>query len=221
VAPRLEASNPGAISNPEQLRSSQPSIVPGQSVPDGTASPMVQSQAGQPKSSSKLPIAIGAVALAALGGVGIYFATRSPALPPQPAAQTQPEAPPAPPPAPVPTVAAAPAETAAAPTSMAVRRVRLVVLPADAQVEIEGAPTPMKDGMVEISGSLGSVHRVRVFKGKNELTQDVIVTDVGAAPPKVELKFGALKAAGTAPTGAAPTTPAPQPTQPGIIDKFE
>jgi serine/threonine-protein kinase len=222
VAPRLEASNPGMTTGPEQLRASQPSLVHGQSVPDATASPMVQSQTGQQKSSSKLPIAIGAVALAALGGVGIYFATRPPALPPQAAVQTQPEAPPAPPPAPVPMVTAAPVETAAAPVSTAARRVRLVVLPADASVEIEGKPTPMKDGMIEISGSLGSVHRVRVFKGKNELTQDVIVTEVGASPPKVELKFGTLKPAGTAPAGTATSAPAtPQPAQPGIIDKFE
>jgi serine/threonine-protein kinase len=184
---------------------------------------MVQSQTGQPKSSSKLPIAIGAVALAALGGVGIYFATRPPALPPQAAVQTQPEAPPAPPPAPVPTVTAAPVETAAAPVSTATRRVRLVVLPADASIEIEGKPTPVKDGMIEISGSLGSVHRVRIFKGTNQFTQDVIVTEVGASPPKVELKFGTLKPTGTAAgTGTATNAPAtPQPAQPGIIDKFE
>jgi serine/threonine-protein kinase len=221
VAPRLEVSNPGMTTNPEQLRASQPSLVHGQSVPDATASPMVQSQAGQQKGSSKLPIVIGAVALAAMGGVGVYFATRSPVLPPQPAAQMQPETPPAPPPAPTPTATPALVETAA-PASTSVRRVRLVVLPADASVEIEGTPTPMKDGMVEISGSLGSVHRVKIFKGKNELTQDVIVTDVGASPPKVELKFGALKATGTAaPTGAAPTAPTTPPAQPGIIDKFE
>jgi hypothetical protein len=66
---------------------------------------------------------------------------------------------------------------------------------------------------------------VRVFKGKNEVTEDVFVTDVGANPPKVELRFGALKPAGTgaATTGAAtaaPTTTTP-PAQPGIIDKFE
>jgi serine/threonine-protein kinase len=220
VAPRLERSYPGT--GPDQLRSSSPSLVHGPSVPDGTASAMVQSQTGQQKSSSKLPIAIGAVALAALGGVGVYFAARAPAVSTQPAALTQPEAPPAPPPTPTPTATAAPVETAAAaPTQAATRRVRVVVLPADASVEVEKALVPVKDGTIEISGSLGSVHKVRVFKGKLELTENVIVTEEGAVPPKVELKYGALK---PATTGAPPTPSAPAtapPAQPGIIDKFE
>lgn len=220
VAPRLEASHPGTSTGPEQLRASQPSL--GQSVPDATASAMARSQAGQPKSSSKLPLAIGAVALAALGGAGIFFVTRAPALPPQPAAQTQPETSPAPP-APTPTTTAAPVETTAATAAPAVRRVKLVVLPADASVEIEGSPAQMRDGTVEIEGALGSVHRVRIFKGKIENTHDVIVTEVGALPAKVELKWSPLKPTGTAAPAATPTSasPTPPPAQPGIIDKFE
>jgi serine/threonine-protein kinase len=222
VAPRLERSHPGTGTGPEQLRNSSPSLVHGQSVPDGTASAMVQSQAGQPKSSSKLPIAIGAVALAALGGVGVYFATRVPAATPQPAAQTQPEAPPAPPPTPTPTATAAPVETAAAPAPPAVPRVKVLILPPDASVMVEDKLVPVKDGEVEISGPLGSRHKVKVWKGKSPpVEQDVVVTESGAFPLKVEFKYGALKPATTgapATPGAPATAP---PAQPGIIDKFE
>jgi serine/threonine-protein kinase len=183
---------------------------------------MVQSQAGQPKSSSKLPIAIGAVALAALGGVGVYFATRVPAATPQPAAQTQPEAPPAPPPTPTPTATAAPVETAAALAPAAVRRVKVLILPSDASVMVEDKLVPVKDGEVEISGPLGSRHKVKVWKGKSPpVEQDVVVTESGAFPLKVEFKYGALKPATTgapATPGAPATAP---PVLPGINDKFE
>jgi hypothetical protein len=45
------------------------------------------------------------------------------------------------------------------------RRVQLVALPSDASVEIDGAAAHPRDGVVAIDGKLGTVHRVRVFKG--------------------------------------------------------
>ena len=76
---------------------------------------------------------------------------------------------------------------------------------------VEGKATKVSNGIIEIMGTPGSVHRVRVFKGKFETTTDVIITEAGPAPPRVELviqKKGA--GAGAKPGG-----------HPGIINTFE
>lgn len=67
------------------------------------------------------------------------------------------------------------------------RRVSLVVLPVDVSVEVDGAAAASTNGVVEINGTLGSIHRVRLFKGKQEVIGDVIVAETGAMPPKMEL----------------------------------
>jgi eukaryotic-like serine/threonine-protein kinase len=215
VAPRLEVTFPGA-----NAKTGHMSVPPG-AMPDATASPMVQSQTGAQKGSSKVPIAIGAVMLAAIGGVGIYFATKRPVeVPVEPAAAVQ--VAPAPTPAPVASSAVTQAATSTAPPVM--KRVMLVVLPSDASVEVEGKPVANNKSIVEIEGTPGSVHKVRVFKGKNESFTNVVVTENGAIPPKVELLTGSLKpaASGAATTAPAVTTaPTTPPAQPGIIDKFE
>jgi serine/threonine-protein kinase len=99
------------------------------------------------------------------------------------------------------------------------RRVKVVVMPADATVEIEGQPVSAKNGLVEITGTLGSVHRVRVSKGKHESTTDVIVTEDGPSPPKVELVSATAKPT-AAVTAIPPAAPAPA-TRPGIVNQFE
>lgn len=91
------------------------------------------------------------------------------------------------------------------------------MLPTDAVVEVEGVKTPLRNGLLEISGAPGSVHRVRLVKGKNEVTTDVIVTEEGASPPKVELTATPL-----APKpGATPQKPPTPGAPPGIKSKFE
>jgi serine/threonine-protein kinase len=62
-----------------------------------------------------------------------------------------------------------------------------VVFPEDAAVEVDGAPTEIQGGAVEIEGILGSLHQVRVRKGDIEAMAGVTVTERGASPPKVEL----------------------------------
>ena len=71
---------------------------------------------------------------------------------------------------------------------------------------------------MEIEGALGSVHRVRVYRGKAEVAADVSVTDSGASPPKLE-----LGRAGKAPAGPASSAPkAPKPHgNPLLPDRFE
>ncbi len=90
----------------------------------------------------------------------------------------------------------------------AVRRANLVVLPADAVVEIDGVKVAAQDGIVELSGALRSVHRVRVSRDGQERIVEVILGESGAEPPKVEL---ALAAPATATSAAAtPGTVAPR-----------
>jgi hypothetical protein len=84
------------------------------------------------------------------------------------------------------TAAAAPSEKPVATT----RRVRVVILPSDATVEVEGEERKVSNGILDIEGTPGSVHRVRVFKDKSETTADVVVTLEGAVPPKIEVKIG-------------------------------
>ncbi|WP_437841022.1 protein kinase domain-containing protein [Sorangium sp. So ce1153] len=69
----------------------------------------------------------------------------------------------------------------------ALQRARLAVSPADVSVEIDGAPAKVDGGEVAIEGAPGSRHRVRLFKGKDELRDEVILTEAGAAPPRMQL----------------------------------
>lgn len=75
----------------------------------------------------------------------------------------------------------------APPAPPAPRRVRLEITPGDAAVEVDGVAAVVEGGRVEIAGGLGSVHRVRVFKGKSEIAGDVVVAESGAVPARMEL----------------------------------
>jgi serine/threonine-protein kinase len=84
------------------------------------------------------------------------------------------------------------------------RRANLVIFPLDAAVEIDGTRVTAQDGVVELTGVLGSVHRVRVSKDGQERSADVVLGEAGAEPPKVELTMGAV--VGTAPASAPAAT---------------
>ncbi|WP_437603381.1 protein kinase [Sorangium sp. So ce590] len=197
-----------------------------------TTGALTQSHRGTQPGASRGPVVAGAALLAAVIAAGVYFVSsrRSPEPVAPPVAQATAEAlPPAaatPAPAPMP-----PPPPAATGTSEVVeaaelhpRRVQVVILPADASVEIEGARAKTRNGILEITGPLGSEHRVRVFKGANEVVTDVFVTTSGARPLKIELMPPSAKGAPAPPAksvSAAPTPP-PAPTTPkGIIDNTE
>jgi serine/threonine-protein kinase len=112
------------------------------------------------------------------------------------------------------------------------RMVKLVVIPEDATVTVDGNPATVKRGVVEIKGALGTVHKVKLAVSspkKAEMEEDVSVTESGAFPPKLELdlKTGGAKPLGAstgAPTGAGPATaPTATPTAhpAGVETKFE
>ncbi|KYF92781.1 hypothetical protein BE20_01480 [Sorangium cellulosum] len=94
------------------------------------------------------------------------------------------------------------------------QRATLAVSPADVSVEIDGAPAKVDGGEVTIEGAPGSRHRVRLFKGKDELRGEVILTEAGAAPSRMQLDVAkprpAAPAAGRA-TGAPKAIAEPAP----------
>ncbi len=143
--------------------------------------PVVTAAGGRKPARARAGLAALAVALLGVGVVVRYVAWPAPV----PVASASPA-----PPAPV--VAAVPAPSAAAPpapvvTPEPIRRVALRIVPEDATVDVDGTRAEVRGGAVEIAGALGSVHRVRVAKGRDELPADVVVTEQGALPARVEL----------------------------------
>ena len=116
-------------------------------------------------------VGLGAAAALGLGGLVAYrLLAVPPPAPPQPAALTL-----SPPPAAPPSAEVKP------------RTVKVVVIPGDAAVEVDGASVTPNDGAVEITGALGTAHKVRVKSGDAEILKEVAITEGGAVPFKVEL----------------------------------
>ena len=185
--------------------------------PSATATAMATqtgAQAGGRGKGLVIGASLGVVAL--LGGVG-YMLFRPPA-----AAITS-----TPSPTPTNVVAVTPPPTAAssapgpavAPADVTPRRFKLVIVPSDAKVEIDGQAVVSQKGIVDISGPLGSTKIVKITKGKQEYSTDVAITDLGLLPPKVALlPPGAPRPSGCASTGAAPgPAPAPVNTTPAPV----
>ncbi len=174
-----------------------------------TGAGLAQTKVTSPsQKSGRWPIIVAAAALALIVSAGVYGVGRTQAQAPA----TQASAPAiatttaaivatAPPPA---TEVAKPPAPAEAPIPAGHHRVQVVIVPADAAVDVEGAAVTLKDGSLALTGTLGSVHRVHVVKGKQETTVDVVVSESGASPPKIELGAPPGKAAASAAASAAP-----------------
>ena len=192
----------------------------------GTNAGLAQSPStARPRTTStRLPMLLGATALVGAGLAYALYMTMRPAPVAVPAATAAVVAEPTPNATnstPEPIVTAAPEPL---PKTVAVR-----VFPLDAAVEIDGARVVPKDGMVQVSGALGSTHAVRVWRGPAEKVQNVAITDSGPLPEKVELEItghapppsrpGSPKP-GASGTPSAPAQPTPSPTA-TFKDKFE
>jgi eukaryotic-like serine/threonine-protein kinase len=112
----------------------------------------------------------------------------------------------------------------------ALQQGKLIVLPADASVEIDGKPAKVEGGEVTIEGALGSRHQVRLIKGKNERRGEVVMTDTGASPAMMELDTAKpspaapprAKATGAPKATALPIAPKTTSSEePLIPDKFK
>jgi serine/threonine-protein kinase len=145
-----------------------------------------------------LLLGAGAALAMVVGGVAAYRFMKPPETPSRPAAVT--------------TAPSATAPPAPAPEAKP-RTVQVVVLPEGATVEVDGAAVVPNDGTVEITGTLASVHKVRVKSEGGEVLRNVVITDNGAIPAKVEApaapasaqKPAAVKPPGLKPTGAPGT----------------
>lgn len=216
VAPKLSATATGLSASSSSLssvaQSANGTATAGGSIVGGLAS----SQVGGGKSSKAVPLVLGGVLVAALGGFGVYKATSSapaaaPTVTPDVVSSVVAVTPPA--------IAA----TAPAPE----RRAKVAIVPEGATVEVDGVAASVVDGSVTLTGTAGSVHPVRVSSGKSETTVNVVISEAGAIPARVELKLETAAAktsksaakpaapAAAAPVAAAPAAPAaPKPAAP-------
>lgn len=105
--------------------------------------------------------------------------------------------------------------------SAKLRTVKLVILPENAEVQVDGEQVKVKRGIIEISGTLGSVHKVKLTVGKKEIEEDVVVSDGGALPPKLELDMKTASGRPRPTTGQAATTGTATNPNPKIEKTFE
>jgi hypothetical protein len=88
------------------------------------------------------------------------------------------------------------------------RRVKLVVVPGDAAVEVDGVPRPRRDGLVELVGPVGTrAYHVRVSRGAQHGERDVTIQESGASPPRLDLSE--IAQAAPAPLRAGSFAPPP------------
>ena len=124
----------------------------------------------------------------------------------------------APPSASAPVVASPPAAAPTPPEHVA----RLVVIPRGATVDVDGAPQAIVDGVVTLRGAIGSVHRVHASALGVDATTDVVVTDSGAVPAKIEVaappQAAAASASASSAAAAPRTAPPPRATAKPPVD---
>ncbi|WP_437942521.1 protein kinase domain-containing protein [Sorangium sp. So ce341] len=227
LAPRLDvgraARQEGSLANAAERR-------PGDSTTDGGSGRAVGATSGAPTTSGAP--ASGAAArsrapavLLALGVAGAiaYFAAPRAAEPGADAAVAAGTATASAAASDVAAAGASPAASAAsatpsdatAPAPVALRRVVLAVAPSDAAVEVDGVPAEVRGGLVEISGVLGSQHRVRLVHAGAERVAEVVVTENGASPARLALDVPAAARASGAPPARPqpPRRPAPAPAK--------
>ncbi len=177
-----------------------------------------------PQKSNVTMIVVGAaLSVAVLGGLGLKLmggstdgANASNTTPPVTALATNTSTATSAPATAVPTIAPA------TDTNAETRTVKLVIIPDEAEVKVDGLSVKVKKGAVEITGKPGTVHKVTLTLGKDTIEEEVVVTDSGALPPKLELepKKGGGGGAKPLTTGAAPATAAPT-TPKGIDTSFQ
>jgi len=231
VAKRLTMPPPPANGTSMPPAAYAPSTIPAQSVPPpsltqegagttgGTAVPTERRPAPQ-KSSAGLVAVGAALSIAVLGGLGYAFLVNKQGPPQSPVgasvatdtatATTTPGVTPSP---------------AASPTVMPSPRddkeivVELVIFPKDAVVHVDGKPVKAKNGVIEFSGGMGSVHKVKLTKGAHEIEENVTISDRGARPPNLELDTKSPP--GTRSTSSTPaTTATAKPTSGQVSTSF-
>ncbi|WP_437930594.1 hypothetical protein WMF37_15630 [Sorangium sp. So ce291] len=68
------------------------------------------------------------------------------------------------------------------------RRVALLVVPGDALVEVDGQPAYRRDGAIDLTGKVGDVRRVRVWKGAKAAPEKAVtIEETQPSPPLLDL----------------------------------
>jgi serine/threonine-protein kinase len=197
--PALASTTPAPDFDAQQPTGPMPSVPPPRmplSIPpaaaaktnEGVATSRPGTLAAASSASTGRSVAMGLIALLVAGGaaVGAYTVMGRNAAP---AITSAPITPPPPVTAPIALTATATAAATVAPVvAPAGKTARVAILPVDATVEVDGVKATIKDGTIEIIGGLGTVHRVHIAKGADQITEDVAVTQQGAVPAKLELK---------------------------------
>ncbi|AUX46794.1 uncharacterized protein SOCE26_083030 [Sorangium cellulosum] len=85
------------------------------------------------------------------------------------------------------------------------RRVPLLVVPGDALVEVDGQPAYRRNGAIDLTGKVGDVRRVRVWKGAKAAPEKAVtIQETQPSPPLVDLN----EAPPPRPAAKAPKRPA-------------
>jgi serine/threonine-protein kinase len=80
-----------------------------------------------------------------------------------------------------------PSVAAAAPSAKRDVTVRVAIVPSDAKVQVDGAPSTVRDGGAEIRGENGSVHLVRVEANGAFVEAEIVIADQRSVPGQIEL----------------------------------
>ncbi|XXT24416.1 serine/threonine-protein kinase [Sorangium sp. So ce429] len=200
-----------APGNPREAAAAGTTTTAEASVTTGTGDATARSNGRSEPRSRGRRVAAAAMGLAAAAGVVAFSLSRA-AHQQDSVSSSEAAAPSIPAMAPAPAALPESTPSVAAAPPPALQRARLAVSPADVSVEIDGAPAKVDGGEVTIEGAPGSRHRVRLFKGKDELRGEVILTEAGAAPARMQLDMATSRPAAPAvgrPTGAPKATAAP------------
>jgi hypothetical protein len=146
-----------------------------------------------PPRRGRLRAALPAIGAATLVGGALtvaFLRSHSPApVPPKPPASAAHVELPVPPPAPTPA------------SRPELHSLKLEVAPSGVSVEVDGVPSVVVGGAIDLQGTAGSMHMVRLVSGKREGTYPVLLTESGAVPRRVTLPLS---------PNPPPTSPAPK-----------
>jgi serine/threonine-protein kinase len=169
--------------------------------PDATATEAMPARPAR----RRLGLAVGVVgAVASAGAIWGLAHRAAPRVPPSDLEPPRVSAAAAAPPVPVAAVAASVASPIAPP-----RRAQVRITPPSAAVDVDGLPSPVTRGSVEVTGDLGTVHRVHLKVGSREATTEVILAEDGARPRVVTLAAGRAPPDAAKPAAVLPAAPAP------------
>ncbi|WP_437937379.1 WD40 repeat domain-containing protein [Sorangium sp. So ce341] len=66
-------------------------------------------------------------------------------------------------------------------------RARVLVLPGDAEVELDGAQVRRRDGLIELTGRVGERKKLTIVDGDTSIEKDVTIGANGASPSAIDL----------------------------------